>query len=83
MLDYAVDGAVCTLTMNRPARRNALSPELVNELIIGLETARDDERVRSVHAIETHHVPGRILPFGRLKQSDPDNDQGKQQENSP
>jgi len=34
--------------MNRPARRNALSVGLVNELIVALETARDDPAVGAI-----------------------------------
>lgn len=45
---YEIDGPICTITMNRPEKKNALSPELVNELIVALETARDDARVRAV-----------------------------------
>ncbi|MCB0220956.1 MAG: enoyl-CoA hydratase/isomerase family protein [Chrysiogenetes bacterium] len=47
-LIYEVDGHVCTLTMNRPQKKNALSPNLVNELIVALETARDDAEVRVI-----------------------------------
>ena len=48
VLLYEVTDAVCTITMNRPERRNALSMQLVNELIVALETARDDAEVRVV-----------------------------------
>lgn len=48
VLEVARDGAVCTLTMNRPERRNALSLQLVQELIAGFELARDDDAVRVV-----------------------------------
>ena len=45
---YEVDGPVCTLTLNRPHRKNALTQRLVNELIVGLETAAADARVGSI-----------------------------------
>jgi len=45
---YQVEGHVCTVTLNRPEKRNALSAQLVNELIFALETARDDLNVRVV-----------------------------------
>jgi enoyl-CoA hydratase/carnithine racemase len=48
VLDYAVTGPVCTLTMNRPKRRNALSGQLVNELIVGLEVAGADPAIRVI-----------------------------------
>ena len=45
---YAVDGHVCNITMNRPEKRNALSAQLVNELIVGLEIAAQQDGVRVV-----------------------------------
>ena len=45
---YTVDGHICTITMNRPEKRNALSAQLVNELIVALETAAADEQARVV-----------------------------------
>ena len=45
---YEVDGHVCTLTLNRPQRRNALSANLVNELIVGLETAAADPDIGAI-----------------------------------
>ena len=45
---YSVADSVCTLTLNRPQRRNALTPTLVNELIVGLETAAADPRVGAI-----------------------------------
>ena len=45
---YEVADRVCTITLNRPQRRNALSANLVNELIVALETAGADPRVGSV-----------------------------------
>jgi enoyl-CoA hydratase/carnithine racemase len=42
---YASSEGISTLTLNRPARRNALTPNLVNELIVALETAGADPEV--------------------------------------
>ena len=43
---YTVDEYICTITMNRPEKRNALSAQLVNELIVALETAAADDQAR-------------------------------------
>jgi enoyl-CoA hydratase len=52
---YAHDGAgVATLTLNDPDTRNALSPELLDGLIAGLERAREDEQVRCVVLASSH-----------------------------
>lgn len=42
----AVSGGVATLTIDRPERRNAISPEVVRLLRAGLEAAEADESVR-------------------------------------
>jgi len=47
-LIYELEGHVCTVTLNRPEKRNALSGQLVNELIVALETAGADPEVRVV-----------------------------------
>jgi len=47
-LIYQTGGGRAVLTLNRPQRRNALSPELVSELTAALTAARDDESVRVV-----------------------------------
>ena len=47
LLTDDTDG-VRTLTLNRPERRNALSPELVDALICALRAADDDKSVRAV-----------------------------------
>lgn len=41
-------GAVATLAMNRPERRNAISPEMANELLHGFDQAFADDAVRVV-----------------------------------
>ena len=45
---YERDGAVATLTLNRPARLNAIVPALVEELEAALERAETDDEVRVV-----------------------------------
>ncbi|MBZ0118901.1 MAG: enoyl-CoA hydratase/isomerase family protein, partial [Sandaracinaceae bacterium] len=42
------DGAVCTITLNRPDRKNPLGPQMVNELLYALDDARDDASVRVI-----------------------------------
>ncbi len=45
----AVDGgAVATITLNRPERKNAIGPEMANELIYALENAEKEDHVRAV-----------------------------------
>lgn len=43
-----IDGAVCTLTIDRPQQRNALSPKVLADLRQGLLDARDNEKVRVI-----------------------------------
>jgi enoyl-CoA hydratase/carnithine racemase len=45
---YTVSGNVCTVTLNRPQRKNALSSNLVNELIVALETAAEDIAIGAI-----------------------------------
>ena len=45
---------VATLTLNDPDTRNALSGEMIENLIAALERARDDERVRCVVLASSH-----------------------------
>jgi enoyl-CoA hydratase len=42
------DGPVATLTLNRPQALNALSPELIDELVAALEACDADEGVRCI-----------------------------------
>lgn len=44
----ARDGGVLRVTLNRPERRNALGPVMVNELLWALDDATNDDAVRSV-----------------------------------
>ncbi|MFO1197074.1 MAG: enoyl-CoA hydratase-related protein [Burkholderiaceae bacterium] len=45
---YATEGAVATITLNRPEILNALSHELMSELRAAMERAERDEAVRAV-----------------------------------
>jgi enoyl-CoA hydratase len=54
-LEYDVAGSgVATIALNQPETRNALSNELLDELIAALEAARDDDAVRCVVLTSTH-----------------------------
>jgi enoyl-CoA hydratase len=48
------DDGVATLTLNQPDKRNALSNQLLGELIDAFGSARDDERVRCVVLTSSH-----------------------------
>lgn len=45
---YQVDSGVATITLNRPARRNAVTPEMLQALHTAILDAGQDERVRAV-----------------------------------
>lgn len=45
---YEVDGPVCTVTLNRPERLNAVTKRLLEELIAALDRADGDDAVRAV-----------------------------------
>jgi enoyl-CoA hydratase len=45
---YEVSDGVATLTLNRPEQRNALSTQLLTELVDGVKAARDDDEVRAL-----------------------------------
>jgi enoyl-CoA hydratase len=51
---YHVDQHVATISLNQPDTRNALSNELLTDLIAAFEAARDDEEVRCVVLTSTH-----------------------------
>src|SRR5436190_10270563 len=53
LYDVAGNG-VATVTLNQPDTRNALSNELLGELIDAFESARDDDAVRCVVLTSTH-----------------------------
>jgi enoyl-CoA hydratase len=48
------EAGVATIALNQPDTRNALSDELLGELIDAFEIARDDDAVRSVVLTSTH-----------------------------
>ena len=45
---YEVSGGVATVTLNRPEQRNALSNQMLTELVDAMERVRDDDEVRAV-----------------------------------
>ena len=45
---YEVSGGVATVTLNRPEQRNALSGQMLAELVDAMGRVRDDEEVRAV-----------------------------------
>ena len=47
-LIYEVSDGVATVTLNRPEQRNALSAQLLAELVDAMRRARDDDEVRCV-----------------------------------
>jgi enoyl-CoA hydratase len=53
-LRYEVTDAIATIALDQPDTRNALSDELLNELIQAFEAARDDLDVRCVVLTSTH-----------------------------
>lgn len=48
MLDVGRDGGVLRITLKNPARKNAIGPVMVNELLWALADAAEDPAVRSV-----------------------------------
>jgi enoyl-CoA hydratase/carnithine racemase len=53
-LRYDVADGVATIALDQPETRNALSDELLDELIAAFEAARDDDAVRCVVLTSTH-----------------------------
>jgi enoyl-CoA hydratase len=53
-LRYDVADGVATITLDQPDTRNALSHELLSELIAAFEQARDDEEVRCAVLTSSH-----------------------------
>jgi enoyl-CoA hydratase/carnithine racemase len=51
---YDVAGRVATISLNKPETRNALSDDLLEELISAFTQARDDDAVRCVVLTSTH-----------------------------
>ncbi|MFL5842571.1 MAG: enoyl-CoA hydratase/isomerase family protein [Thermoleophilaceae bacterium] len=54
LLYEIADSGVATITLNQPETRNALSNEVLGELIAAFEAARDDEAVRCVVLTSSH-----------------------------
>ena len=48
------DSGVATIALDQPQTRNALSDELLGDLIAALESARDDPAARCVVLTSTH-----------------------------
>ncbi len=48
MIEYRVEGPVARITLNRPEKRNAIHPSMIQEMGRALERARVDETVRVV-----------------------------------
>jgi len=55
-LRYETTDGVATVTLDQPDTRNALSNELLGDLIAAFETARDDEAVRCVVLTSSHET---------------------------
>jgi len=53
---YDVSDGIATVTLNQPDTRNALSAELLAELIAAFESARDDDDVRCVVLTSSHET---------------------------
>jgi enoyl-CoA hydratase len=53
-ITYEVAAGVATIALDEPETRNALSDEVLAELIVALEAARDDDAVRCVVLTSTH-----------------------------
>jgi enoyl-CoA hydratase/carnithine racemase len=53
-ITYSVQAGVATIALDRPEARNALSDELLDELIAAFEQARADDEVRCVVLASTH-----------------------------
>jgi enoyl-CoA hydratase len=53
---YESADGVATVTLDQPDTRNALSNELLGELIAAFETARDDDEVRCVVLTSSHET---------------------------
>jgi len=51
---YTTEGGVATIALDRPEARNALSDELLDDLLAAFAAARDDDAVRCVVLTSTH-----------------------------
>ncbi len=48
LIRVAAEAGVCTITLTNPARKNAIGPAMVNELLHALADAAEDAAVRSI-----------------------------------
>jgi methylglutaconyl-CoA hydratase len=48
LVDLSIDGPIATITLNRPQKRNALSPELIVDFHAALDALGDADGVRAV-----------------------------------
>jgi enoyl-CoA hydratase len=55
-LQYGASDGIATITLDQPETRNALSNQLLGELIDAFHAARDDEHVRSVVLTSSHET---------------------------
>jgi enoyl-CoA hydratase len=55
-LSYETGDGIATVTLDQPDTRNALSNELLRDLIAAFETARDDDEVRCVVLTSSHET---------------------------
>jgi enoyl-CoA hydratase len=53
-ITYRLDGGVATIALDQPETRNALSNEMLRELLDALATVRADERARCLVLTSTH-----------------------------
>jgi enoyl-CoA hydratase/carnithine racemase len=65
---YEVDGHIATITLDDPDTRNALSDQLLDELLCSLSMAKTDEEVRVVVLASSHEkvfsAGGNLSAFG-------------------
>ena len=52
--DAAADSGVATIALDRPQTRNALSEDVLDDLLAAFEAARTDDGVRCVVLTSTH-----------------------------
>ncbi len=45
---FSIDGAIATITLNRPQKLNAMTPEMASALIAAVQACNTDDRVRCV-----------------------------------
>ncbi len=69
---YEKAGHVATITLNRPEKLNALSPELIGELYDALQSADDDESVRVIILTGGETVFAAGADLGAMDAASPD-----------